>query len=51
MFFVKKKKTGLKFPRQLTAEVFRGSLLSKFSLVVNCNRFHNSAINCRGAFE
>ena len=31
-----KKKTGLKFPRQLTAEVFR---------------FHNSAVNCQGAFE
>ena len=50
MVFVKKK-IGLKFPRQLTAEVFLGSLLSKFSSVVNCNRFHNSAVNYRGHFR
>jgi len=49
MVFVKKK--GLKFPRQLTAEVFLGSLQSKFSSVVNCSWFHNSAVNCRGAFS
>ncbi|KEH23813.1 hypothetical protein MTR_7g095490 [Medicago truncatula] len=42
---------GLKFPRQLNVEVFLDSLLPKFSLVVNCSRFHNSAVNCRGTFE
>jgi len=34
MVFVNKKK-GLKFPPQLTVEVFLDSLLSKFSSVVN----------------
>jgi len=50
MLFVNKKKTGLKFPRQLTAEVFLSSLLPKFSSVVNYSRFHNSTVNCRGTF-
>jgi len=45
------KKKGLKFPRQLIAVVFLDSLLLKFSSVVNCSRFHNSAVNCRGAFS
>jgi len=47
MVFVKKK-IGLKFPRQLTAEVFLGSLLPKFSSVVNCSRFHNSELTAEG---
>jgi len=49
LWFLSKKK-GLKFPRQLTTEVFLDSLLSKFSSVVNYNRFHNSAVNYRETF-
>ena len=35
----------------LKFSVFLGSLLPKFSSGVNCSRFHNSAVNCRGTFS